>query len=123
MKIDYSKSKFTQEEKAFIAKEVQHINAKYPNHIPVIVKTQKDDVRLQKSKFLVDKNITVGQFLYTVRKRLDSKLSSNEALYLFCENMLPPTSELLSVVYNNHKDTETGMLIFVLCKENTFGKN
>lgn len=124
MKIDYSKQKFTQDEIAFIAKEVTHIRTKYPNHIPIIVKINPKDntLRLQKYKFLVDKNISVGQFLYTVRKRLDSKLSATEGLYLFCDNMLPPTSEMLSFVYNNHKDPQTGMLVFILCKENTFGK-
>ena len=94
---------------------------KYPDRIPVIVEraqNQKDVPLIDKSKFLVPKDLTVGQFLYVVRKRLE--IGSKESVYLFVNNILPPTSQLMSKIYDEYKDDD-GFLYITYHSERTFG--
>lgn len=93
---------------------------KYPDRIPVIVeKAAKSDVPdLDKKKYLVPEDLTVGQFVYVIRKRV--KLSAEKAIFVFVDNALPPTAALMSDVYKEHKD-EDGFLYIQYSGENTFG--
>ena len=43
------------------------------------------------SRYLVPAELTVGQFVYVVRKRI--KLSAEKAIFVFVSNVLPPTGE------------------------------
>lgn len=122
-KVDYNKPHFTQAEKQILKAECSMIRAKYPNHIPVIVRCDpKSDLELSKNKFLVNKEVTFGQLLYIVRKKLVNELHSTHALFLFVHNTLPPTSSMISSIYSAHKNKDTDMLHILLCKENTFGE-
>lgn len=49
-------------------------------------------------RYLVPADLTVGQFVYVVRKRI--KLSAEKAIFVFVKNILPPTGkrENLSVL-------------------------
>lgn len=70
--------------------DFQKLREKYPNRFPVIVEKNKKCQNLQdidKKKFLVPEDLTVGQFVYIIRKRI--KLEPSEALYLYCNNTLP----------------------------------
>ncbi|KAL5678002.1 hypothetical protein ACJX0J_014133, partial [Zea mays] len=71
--------------------ESARIRDKYPDRIPVIVeKAGKTDVpEIDKKKYLVPADLTVGQFVYVVRKRI--KLSPEKAIFVFVKNTLPPT--------------------------------
>lgn len=62
--------------------------------------------------------MTVGQFVYVIRKRI--KLSSEKAIFIFINNVLPPTAALMSKIYAEHKD-EDGFLYVQYSGENTFG--
>ena len=101
-------------------KESSRIISKYPDRVPVICeKDPKSDVpNIDKKKYLVPQELTVGQFVYVIRKRID--LSPEKAVYLFIDNTLPPTASLLSSVYDQHKD-EDGFLYITYSGENTFG--
>ncbi|KAI9208290.1 autophagy-related protein 8 [Polychytrium aggregatum] len=102
--------------------EAKRILSSYPDRIPIIVEraptASKTLPEMDKKKFLCPGEITVGQFLYVVRKRL--KLESEQALFLYVKNVLPPVATPLSTVYNEHKD-EDGFLYVVYATENTFG--
>ena len=99
-------------------KQYKKIHNKYKDHIPVIVLNNKD-IDIEKNKFLVNGDITMGQFMFTIRKKV--KLHKDEALFLFLENgEIPSNSELLSVIYNNSK-SECGFLILNIQKESVFG--
>lgn len=41
------------------------------------------------NRYLVPADLTVGQFVYVVRKRI--KLSAEKAIFIFVKNILPPT--------------------------------
>jgi GABA(A) receptor-associated protein len=117
--IDFSKHSFTDQEKFIIAKEVEIIKDKYPNYVPILVRA-RGDLKLTKFKYLVGGEITFGQFLFILRKKMNG-LRSSEALFLFVDNALPVSSRSLMSMYNEKKDPELNMLIVTVCKENTFG--
>lgn len=102
-------------------KEAKQILLRYPDRIPVIVEKSKNSnlPDLDKHKFLVPRNLTIGQFIYVIRKRI--KLDSDQAVFVFINNTLPPTSALLSEIYKEHKD-ESGFLVVFYSSETTFGE-
>ena len=103
-----------------MCEEATKVLLKYPDRIPVIVKSAKNNKlpALDKHKFLVPSDVTVGQFVYIIRKRIN--VESNEAIFLFINNILPPTASLMSHMYETHKD-EDGFLYVTYNSENTFG--
>lgn len=97
------------------------IKQKYPNRIPIICeKTSKTSIPdIDKNKFLVPNDLTMGQFLYVIRKRI--KLSAEEAIFVYINNsILPQTSALVSTIYEEYKDDD-GFLYLTYSGENTFG--
>ncbi|XP_042942621.1 autophagy-related protein 8A-like [Carya illinoinensis] len=70
------------------------------------------------ARYLVPADLTVGQFVYVVRKRI--KLSAEKAIFVFVKNTLPPTASLISAIYKENKD-EDGFLYMTSSGENTFG--
>lgn len=101
-------------------KESNKIREKYPDRIPVIVdRRDKSNIPdIDKHKFLIPNDLTVGQFVYVIRKRI--KIAPEKAIFVFINNVLPPTAALLSQIYDEHKD-EDGFLYIVYSGENTFG--
>ncbi|KAB1669562.1 hypothetical protein ERO13_D08G041200v2 [Gossypium hirsutum] len=99
--------------------EAARIRVKYPDRIPVIVeKTKGNDIpNIDKKKYLVPADLTVGQFVYVIRKRI--KLSAEKAIFLFVDNVLPPTGAIMSTIYDEKKD-EDGFLYVTYSGENTF---
>lgn len=122
IKIDYTKTDFTEEEKIAIRNEVDVIKQQYPNYIPIIVRTNKKDkdLKLTKTKFLVTSEITLAQFLVILRKKI-SVIKSTESIFLLINDTLSPVTLTLSSIYNEKKDIDTNMLFITVCKENTFG--
>ena len=49
-------------------------------------------------------DLTVGQFVYVIRKRI--KLSPEKAIFIFVDEVLPPTAALMSSIYEEHKDED-----------------
>lgn len=68
---------------------------------------------------MVPVDLTVGQFVYVIRKRI--KLPSEKAIFIFVNDILPPTAALISTIYEEHKD-EDGFLYVLYSGENTFGE-
>ncbi|KAJ6940201.1 autophagy-related protein 8f [Populus alba x Populus x berolinensis] len=100
--------------------EAARIREKYPDRIPVIVeKAERSDIpNIDKKKYLVPADLTVGQFVYVIRKRI--KLSAEKAIFIFVDNVLPPTGAIMSTIYDENKD-EDGFLYVTYSGENTFG--
>jgi GABA(A) receptor-associated protein len=87
--------------------------ASFPHIIPnstqvICEKVEKSDIAtIDKKKYLVPADLTVGQFVYVIRKRI--KLSPEKAIFIFVDEVLPPTAALMSSIYEEHKD-EDGFL-------------
>ncbi|KAK2970235.1 hypothetical protein RJ640_021671, partial [Escallonia rubra] len=101
--------------------ESQDIIAKYPDRIPVVVErhTKTDIAEIEKKKYLVPRDMSVGQFMHILSSRLH--LAPGKALFVFVKNTLPQTSSLMEVVYESFKD-EDGFLYMCYSSEKTFGK-
>ncbi|RIA04508.1 hypothetical protein BRARA_K01254 [Brassica rapa] len=80
--------------------EASRTRDKYPDRVPF------DVPNIDKKKYLIPDDLTVGQFVYVVRKRI--KLSAEKAIFVFVKNTLPPTDE-------------DGFLYMTYSGENTFG--
>jgi len=100
--------------------ESSKILIKYPDRVPIIVEKDKrsDIANIDKNKFLCPEDLTLGQFLYVIRKRI--KLNPEEALFCFVNNSLPASSATMASLHSNYKD-EDGFLYITYCSENTFG--
>mmetsp|Transcript_2192 Transcript_2192/g.4215 ORF Transcript_2192/g.4215 Transcript_2192/m.4215 type:complete len:115 (+) Transcript_2192:143-487(+) len=100
--------------------EADKIRTKYPDRIPVICEKAKrsEIVNIDKKKYLVPADLTVGQFVYVIRKRI--KLTPEKAIFIFVNNTLPPTGAVMSQIYKEHKD-EDGFLYVTYSGESTFG--
>lgn len=100
--------------------ESTKIITKYPERIPVIVeKNQNSDIaNIDKNKYLVPKDLTIGQLVYVIRKRI--KMPPEMGLYIFIQNTIPPQYELVSTIYEMYKDND-GFLYVTYSGENTFG--
>jgi GABA(A) receptor-associated protein len=102
-------------------KEAKRVRTKYPDLVPVICErvANSDLPHTMRRKYLVPQSLTMGQFMYVLRRRIN--LDANRAMFLFLEgNTLAPTSELVSQLYETHKD-EDGFMYMQYSGENTFG--
>lgn len=103
--------------------EAERIRKKYPDRYPLII--EKSDTRdgltdIDKNKFLIPNDLTIGQLSFVIRKRIN--LGPEQALFLFINNEIPPVSAMIGNLYNQFID-EDGFMYVVYSGETTFGKN
>lgn len=100
--------------------EAERIMKKYYNRIPIIaeIKKKTELPNLDKNKYLVPADITVGQFMYVIRRRL--RIDSTKAIFIFMKNHLPVHNQTIAESYNQYKD-EDGFLYVTVAAEETFG--
>ena len=93
---------------------------KYPDRIPVIIEKNISSriENIDKRKFLVPTDLTFGQLMIVVRKRIN--ISKEKAIFLFCKGTIPSSSTLVSEIYKMYKDDD-GFLYLEYSGENTFG--
>uniref|UniRef100_A0A4W4FS77 GABA(A) receptor-associated protein b n=1 Tax=Electrophorus electricus TaxID=8005 RepID=A0A4W4FS77_ELEEL len=86
--------------------EGEKIRKKYPDRVPVIVeKAPKARIGdLDKKKYLVPSDLTVGQFYFLIRKRIH--LRAEDALFFFVNNVIPPTSATMGLLYQEHHEED-----------------
>jgi|TARA_B110001450_G_scaffold223785_1_gene221093 GABA(A) receptor-associated protein len=98
-----------------------HLLRKYPDRIPVIVEKNSNKNKLHtlpKNKFLVPKHLTIGQFVYVIKQKLE--LQPEEAIFLFVNNTLPKVTDRMIDIYATYKDND-GYVYITYFNENTFG--
>ena len=100
--------------------DADRIRAKHPDRVPVLIVMKEKRVKLEKCKYLVPLDITMGQLVFVIRKNI-KELSENEAIFFFIheKQTLPPTSALVSQIYHEHQ--KDGFLQLDIALENTFG--
>ena len=100
---------------------VERILREWPDRIPIVVTPAPSSSvpQLDRSKFLVNKDITVGQFVYVVRKRIT--LSPDKALFFLVDGkFMPPNSATVGEMYAMHKRDDK-LLVLQYCFESVFG--
>ena len=99
--------------------EANKVLNKYPNRVPIIVEPGPNTVKkISRKKYLVPHDLSVGQFMYVIRQRIN--LDKSEAIYLFCNGKLAPSSNLIMELYEKEKNDDK-FLYFQYCMESTFG--
>ena len=102
--------------------EALRVIQKYPDRVPLICErsntANSDCPFIDKNKYLVPKDLTIGQFIYVIRKRM--RLPAEKAIFIFVNGFIPPSSQMLGDTYDFYKD-EDGFLYIKYSFENTFG--
>jgi len=100
--------------------ESTKIIIKYPTRIPIIVEkyTSCKLNDINKKKYLVPKDMSMNQFIFIIRKRIN--LESSQSLFVMVGDRLTSSNISIGEIYENHKD-EDGFLYVIYTSENTFG--
>lgn len=101
--------------------ESERIKQKYPDKIPIILEKSDSSTipTIEKQKMLLQKDLTVGQLLYIIRKQIS--LDSSQALFLFVDNRsIPSTSKTMEEIYLQYSDQD-GFLYITYSAEQVFG--
>lgn len=110
------------EEEKLSADEFHRISRNFPDRIPVFVLRAKgcapDVPQLPKKKFIVPRMLSVGQFVYIIRRQM--AVSPDTALFLFVGNTLPTTGMTMVELYQQHK-SDDGALRVMYTSESVFG--
>ncbi len=83
--------------------EAEKIRTKYPDRIPVVVERVPNSQipEIDKRKFLVPNDISVAQFMWIIRKRI--QLPSEKAIFLFVNKTIPQSSSTMGQIYTSFK--------------------
>ncbi|KAI4812013.1 hypothetical protein JOQ06_025838 [Pogonophryne albipinna] len=100
--------------------EGERVRTKHPDKIPIIVEKSPRSraPELDKKKYLVPSDLTVGQLCFLIRQRVS--LRPEEALFFFVNNSLPPSSSPLSAVYEEHHEEDL-FLYMTYSNESVYG--
>jgi GABA(A) receptor-associated protein len=104
----------------------------HPDRIPIIIsKSQKSNIAsIKQEKFLVPENLTIGQLIFIIRKRIE--IREAEAIALFISSVdgteiLPSSSSSVSSIYKQYVESQKGhpnydgYLYIIYSGENVFG--
>ena len=96
------------------------VMTKYPDRVPIVIITSTcvKTNNSEKIKYLVPLDLTVGQFMYTVRRHY--RLNSNESLFFFINKSIFSGNTSFDKIYENNK-SDDGFLYITISRENTFG--
>jgi GABA(A) receptor-associated protein len=112
----YKREKSLQERR----EESSNILRRYAGHVPVIVdkdpRARLPDIERQ--KFLVPSDLSIGQFVYVVRKRID--LQPSDAIFLFVNRKLPPPNATMGQLYGENRD-EDGFMYCTYSSDTAYG--
>ena len=103
--------------------ESKRVLTKYPDRKPIICEKSNNNNTtnlpdIDKKKYLVPDELTIGQFIYVIRNRM--KLKPDEAIFLFINKRMMPTTAIIGQIYPQEKDND-GFIYIEYSKENVFG--
>jgi len=102
--------------------EASRVLIKYPDRVPVICERSysapKDCPLIDKNKYLIPRDLTVGQFIYVIRKRMH--LPAEKAIFIFINNNIPASNHMIGELYEYYRDADN-FLYVTYSFENTFG--
>lgn len=102
-------------------KEYEKLREKYPNRVAILISKAKRSKldQIDREKYLINEDMTVGQLVFFIRKRL--KCSPSEAIFLFINGSIPSNTQLIKDIYEQYKSPDDGFVRIVYSEENTFG--
>lgn len=110
-------------EKPFEQRRAEHENMKkrYPTRTCIFLERAAGSrlPDIDKNKFLVPDDLSVGQMMHVIRKRLT--IDPSAAIFLFTEkNTMPTTSQSIASLYKENANAD-GFLYLTYNTEETFG--
>ena len=110
-------------DKPFEQRRAEHENMKkrYPTRTCIFLERAAGSrlPNIDKNKFLVPDDLSVGQMMHVIRKRLTIEPSA--AIFLFTEkNTMPTTSQSIASLYKKNANAD-GFLYLTYNTEDTFG--
>lgn len=101
--------------------ESARLRLKFPDKIPIVLEKSDTSIlpNIDKKKFLMQKDITLGQFLHIIRSRI--KLDPTEAIFLIVDtNTIPGISSTIGEIYEKNGDKD-GFLYITYSAQQAFG--
>jgi hypothetical protein len=101
----------------------RRILIKYPDRVPIIVHTNKI-VEHDEVKFICPYDMTMAEFQIKMRthpKFKSTKLYETETIYIFVDNKLLRSADVIGDVYYQYKNMDDECLHITIAKENVFG--
>ena len=103
-------------------KETTNILNKYPDRIPCILEKSCFDSNelpeIDKQKFLVPGELTMSQFMFVIKKRINIK--PEQAIFIFCNGQILFNQSEMKDIYNKYKNDDN-YLYLEYSGESTFG--
>ena len=103
-------------------KETNNILNKYPDRIPCILEKSSfgsnELPEIDKQKFLVPGELTMSQFMFVIKKRIN--LKPEQAIFVFCNGQILVNHSEMKNIYNKYKNTDN-YLYLEYSGESTFG--
>jgi GABA(A) receptor-associated protein len=104
---------------------------KYPDRIPLIIEKEMSDsfLNLKNCKYLIPKDMTVGDFLCIIRTKINKTFNEKKAIFTFVKSVdkfnnssyiLIPMNNIMGDIYRTYKLND-GYLYIKFGIENTFG--
>jgi GABA(A) receptor-associated protein len=75
-----------------------------PSRVPIIIRSERKTMKLNKKEYLVPKRLKVIHFIATLRKSIN--LDSENAIYLYVNNKLLKPDKFIAEVYEEHKSED-----------------
>ena len=102
------------------AAEARRVRERYPGNVPLLVEKHSGCrlPDLPNLKYLVSREMTVGQFSYVIRRKM--ALDPSHALFVLFAKKLLPTSALMGNVYDEHAEDD-GLLYAVYRQDSAYG--
>ena len=96
----------------------------YKDRVPVLIEREVGSKlpELEKKKYMVPHNMTVGAFIVTIRHKL--KLESHQSLFIITrdQNYTPNSSATMAEIYSKYRSDDK-FLYFYYKSENAFGSS
>lgn len=111
---DFKKLKTFEERLA----ESNRIKENFPDKIPIVLIIDNKIKNIIKTKYLIPSSLNIAQLQKCIRNFI--KINAYEAIFLFINNKLIPSTTLMNEVYDTYKDPD-GFLYINVALESTFG--
>ncbi len=106
--------------------ECQHILNQFPEKIPIICEKDpkcRDLQDIDKTKFLVSNDLSVAQFHFMIRKKLNIQEDKSSFYLLVNGDFAISGDSLLSDIYQKHKNPEDGFLYMLYTSTLVWGND
>ena len=118
MKADFKFKELDLEERK---KEASKILNQYPNRVPIICEPEPNsNIPLNKNRYILPNDMTVNQFIFLIRKKID--LNDKYAIFLITTKNVTLSGDIsLKEVYNTYKDKQDNFLYIYCASEMIWG--